>query len=95
MYEWTRVPMGLLPSAIFFQKSMSYYVFSEPLYQICEVYIDDLLVYGHDDDDIVNNVRTIFQKCRDKTVTLSAKNYTWISMQYPLWAMSWTPLALM
>ena len=36
------VPMGLLPSTNFFQKSMSYYVFREPLYQICEVYIDDL-----------------------------------------------------
>ena len=73
VYECTRVPMGLLPSANFFQKSMSYYVFREPLYQICEVYIDDLLVYGHDDDDFGNNVRTIFQKCRDKTVT----QYTW------------------
>jgi len=44
VYEWTRVPMGLLPSANFFQKSMSFYVFCEPLYQICEVYIDDLLI---------------------------------------------------
>ena len=52
---------------------MSFYVFLEPLYQICEVYIDDFLVYGHDDDDFVANVRTTFQKCRDKTVTLSAK----------------------
>ena len=51
---------------------MSFYVFREPLYQICEVYID-LLVYGHDDADFVANVRTIFQKCRDKTVTLSGK----------------------
>ena len=60
------MPMGLLPSENFFQKSMSYFVFREPLYQICEVYIDYLLVYGHDDDDFVENVRTIFQKCRDK-----------------------------
>ena len=37
------------------------------------MYIDDLLVYGHDDADFVANVRTIFQKCREKTVTLSAK----------------------
>ena len=73
VYEWTRVPMGLLPSANFFQKSMSYYVFREPLYQICEVYIDDLLIYGDDDDSFVQNVRTIFQKCREKNVTLSAK----------------------
>ena len=52
---------------------MSYYVFRERLYQICEVYIDDLLIYGNDDDSFVQNVRTIFQKCREKNVTLSAK----------------------
>ena len=55
----------------FFQKSMSFYVFHEPQYQIYEVYIDDLLVYGHDDDDFVTSVRTIFQKCRDKIFTLN------------------------
>ena len=73
VYEWTRVPMGLFPSANFFQKSMSCYVFHEPLYQIREVYIDDLMIYGDDDDCFVQNVRTIFQKCREKNVTLSAK----------------------
>jgi len=41
---------------------------------MCEVYIDGLLLYGYDDDDFVANVRNIFQKCRNKTVTLSAKN---------------------
>ena len=65
--------MVLLPSANFFQKSMSFYVFREPLYETREVYMDDLLVYGHNDDDFVANVRAIFQKCRDKAVTLSAK----------------------
>jgi hypothetical protein len=37
VFEWTRVPMGLLPSANFFQKSMSYYVLRDVLYHICEV----------------------------------------------------------
>ena len=55
------------------QKSMNFSVFREPLYQICEVHIDDPLVYGHDDDEFVANVRTIFKKCWEKTVTLSAK----------------------
>ena len=53
VYEWKRVPMGLLPSANFFQNSMRFHVFRESLYQKCEVYIDDLLVYGHDDDDFI------------------------------------------
>jgi len=35
--------------------------------------IDDLLIYGDDDDSFVQNVRTIFQKYREKKVTLSAK----------------------
>ena len=61
--------MGL-PSANFFQESMSYSVFREPLYQTCEVYIDDLLNYVTDDDNFVHNVCTIFQKCREKNVTL-------------------------
>ena len=78
----------------FSSKSMSDYVFREPLYQICEVYIDDLLVYGHDDDEFVANVRTIFQKCRDKTVTLSAKTlYLGFDIIPFVGTMSWTPLA--
>ena len=52
---------------------MRYYVFRELLYQICEVYTDDLLIYGDDDDSFVQTLRTIFQKCREKNVTLSEK----------------------
>ena len=29
-------------------------------------YIDDLLIYGDGDDSFIENVRTIFQKCREK-----------------------------
>ena len=65
--------MGLLPSANFFQKSMSVHVFNGPLYRTCEVYIDDLLFHGQDDEDFVINTRQLFQICRDKGVLLSAK----------------------
>ena len=73
IYEWTRVPMGLLPSANFFQKSMTVYIFAAPLYRSVEVYIDDLLLHGQDDDDFVANTRTMFGLCREKGVILSAK----------------------
>ena len=52
---------------------MSYYVFREPLYQIYEVYIDNLLIYDDDDDTFGQNVHTIFQNCHEMNVTLSAK----------------------
>ena len=65
--------MGLLPSANFFKKSMSLHIFSGPLYRTCEVYIDDLLFHGQNDEDFVQNAREIFQNCREKGVILSAK----------------------
>jgi hypothetical protein len=51
--------MEHLPSANFFQKSMSYYVLRDVPYQTCEVYIDDFLVYGASEDNFVNNLRHI------------------------------------
>ena len=64
IYEWKRD---------FFQKSMSVHILSGPLYRTCEVYIDDLLFHGQDDEDFLRNARDIFQICREKGVILSAK----------------------
>jgi hypothetical protein len=65
--------MGLLPSANFFQKSMGVYILNGLIYNICEVYIDDMLVFGEMDDAFIRNVTTVFQRCREKNVTLNAK----------------------
>jgi len=46
IFEWTRVPMGLLPSANYFQKSMGVYVLHDLLYKCSEVTIDDMLIFG-------------------------------------------------
>ena len=77
----------------FLSKEHEFYVFRETLYQICDVYIDDLLIYGTDDDNFVQDVCTVFQKCREKNVTLSAKNYTWISIPSLFLVTSSTPPA--
>ena len=52
---------------------MSVHIFNGPLYRTCEVYIDDLLFHGQNDEDFVINTRQIFQICREKGVILSAK----------------------
>ena len=62
VYEWTRVPMGLLPSAIFFQNSMGVHVLNGLVYNICELYIDDML----NDDTFIDNTRTEFQRRRER-----------------------------
>ena len=44
------------------------------IYNICKVYIDDVLVFGDDGDAFIRNIQTVFQRCREKNVTLNAKN---------------------
>ena len=51
-YERTRVPMGLLPSANFSQKCMSLHVLNGLIYNIYEVYIDDMLIFGSNDETL-------------------------------------------
>jgi len=65
--------MGLLPSANFSQKSAGVYVLNGPMYNICEVYIDDMLVFGDDNDASIRNIQTVFQLCREKNVTFNEK----------------------
>jgi hypothetical protein len=65
--------MGLLPSTIFFQNRMGVHILNGLIYNICEVYIDDMLVFGETDDAFIRNVTTVFHRCREKNVTLNAK----------------------
>ena len=37
------------------------------------IYFDDMLVFGENDDAFILNVKTVFQQCTEKKVTLNAK----------------------
>jgi hypothetical protein len=54
---------------------MGVHILNGLIYNICEVYIDDMLVFGETDDAFIRNVTTVFQSCREKNVTLNAKNW--------------------
>ena len=54
IFQFKRVPFG--------QQSLAYVVLAGLLYQICEIYVDDLIVYGVDEDDFIKNLRTIFER---------------------------------
>ena len=43
------------------------------IHNICEVYIDDMLIFGSNEDKFFANTRTVFQRCRERNVTLNAK----------------------
>jgi len=49
LYEWNRVAMGLKGSYPFFQRSMANKVLAGCITHICEIYIDDVLLFGTTD----------------------------------------------
>ena len=61
--------MGIVPSENIYQKSMSVHIFN----RTCEVYIDDLLFLGQNDENFVLNTRKIFEIYRNKEVILTRK----------------------
>ena len=65
--------MGLLPSANYFQKMMAEYALYGLTNIICEVYTDDLLINGRNEEEFLRNVETVFERLREYNVTLNPK----------------------
>ena len=74
LYEWTRVPMGTTGSGFYFQRVIATQVFDGLIYLICELYIDDVLIDGADEDTFVNNVRQVFSRFRKHKITRRKQN---------------------
>jgi len=81
LYQWTRVAMGLKGSGPYFQRSMSNTVLAGLVYQICELYIDDVLIHGRDLMPFLHNVRKVFERLREFNVAVNLATTT----AYLLW----------
>ena len=73
IFCWLRVPMGLKNAASHFQRVMATVVLSGLIYLLCELYIDDILVFGANDDEFVHNLEEVFKRLRKYKVTLNPK----------------------
>ena len=60
LFEFTRTPMGLVNAASYFQRFISVVVLAGLMYSAVEAYIDDVIIYGQDEDDFVKNVEAVF-----------------------------------
>ena len=64
VFEWTRTAMGLVGAGGYFQQTLALFVLNGLLYIICELYIDDILVYAQSHEEFVERLRLIFERMR-------------------------------
>ena len=60
VFEWLRVPMGLKGAPSHFQQQMATKVLANLIYRICELYLDDIIVYGNTEEELVKNLLARF-----------------------------------
>jgi transposase InsO family protein len=71
VFQWGRVPMGLKGAAGYFQRVMATVVLLGLLYYICELYIDDVVVYAQDAASFLSRLRQVFERFRKHNVSLN------------------------
>ena len=71
VYEWLRVPMGLKGAPAYFQQVMATIVLAGLIYLICEIYIDDVIVYANDEETFLSNLEQVFARFRKHRLTFN------------------------
>ena len=71
IYYWLRVPMGLKAAPSYFQGALATCVLVGLIYQICELYIDDIIVHGKTEDEFVDNLRQVFTRLKNKGLVVN------------------------
>ena len=74
IYEWLRLPMGLKGAPSFFQKTLSTQVL-QGLEEICDVYLDDIIVFGTSEDDLIQNLSKVFNRFKQYNITLNPEKF--------------------
>ena len=71
-YRWRVMPMGLKGSPLTFQRAM-HHILAELVGKICLVYIDDVIVFGKDEEEHDRNLETVLQRLTKFNVKLKPK----------------------
>ena len=62
LYQWTRLPMGLKGAPSYFQQQMQQSILTDLLYTCCEIYIDDIIIYGSTWEEFLSNFRRVLHR---------------------------------
>ena len=72
VYQFTRLPFGLRQATSYFQEMMATIVLTGLICHICEMYIDDCIVYGNTDGEFFSRLRPLFERFRLHNLFLKA-----------------------
>ena len=73
LYEWNRVPMGLMGAPTYFQRIMTTVVLAGLMYNTCEVYMDDIIVWGSTKKEYIENVSKVLKRLERHRLTANPK----------------------
>jgi hypothetical protein len=76
VFQWTRVAMGAKGAASYFQEQLATVVLAGLLYIICEVYLDDIIVYGRTKEEFIECLTLVFERLRKHNITLNPDKVT-------------------
>jgi hypothetical protein len=73
VYEPTRVQMGLKNAPSYFQRMIATRVLRELVGDICEIYIDDIIIWGATETEYKENLEKVFTRLREHNITINPR----------------------
>ena len=73
LFQFTRLPFGPKRAPSYFQEQMVSDVLAGLVYVICEIYLDDIIIYANGNEEFIIRTRQVFERLRIKGVRLKAK----------------------
>ena len=70
-FAFRRMPFGLCNAPATFQRCMMSMFLVE---EVMRIFMDDFTVYGSSFEHCLNNLETVFQRCKDKQLALTGKS---------------------
>ena len=63
--------MGLKGAHSYFQHQMQAIVLQDLVGKICEIYIDDIIIYGRTEDEFMTNLTAVFDRFNEYNICLN------------------------
>jgi hypothetical protein len=68
--------MGLKGAPSYFQEAISTTVLGGLMYVSCELYLDDIIVFGRTEEEFVHRLSQVFQRFREYNITVNPDKVT-------------------